>query len=60
MSSFVSKTDPEAGLCKLNSRAKRHKAASFVTLTLEERGLKLTIDETLKAKDALLDGCYVL
>ena len=54
------RADPEAGLRQLNSWAKRHKIARFVTLTLNGRELTLTIDETLKADDALLDGCYVL
>ena len=51
---------PEAGLRKLKSWVKRHKISTFVTLILEERELKLTIDETLKTEEALLDGCYVL
>ena len=54
------RADPKAGLRKLSSWAKRHKIASFLTLTLEGRELKLSIDETLKAEAALLDGCYVL
>ena len=54
------RADPEAGLRTLRSWAKRHKISTFVTLILEGRELKLTIDETLKAEDALLDGCYVL
>lgn len=54
------RADPEAGLRKLSSWSKRHKIARFVTLILEGRKLKLSIDQTLKADDALLDGCYVL
>lgn len=54
------RADPQAGLRTLTSWAKRHKIASFATVTLQGRELKLLIDETLQAEDALLDGCYVL
>ena len=54
------RADPEAGLRTLSAWVKRHKLASFVTLSLEERQLRVEVDEAKKAEAALLDGCYVI
>lgn len=54
------RADPEAGLRKLSAWAKRHKLASFVSLALEEKLLRVEVDDDKKADAALLDGCYVI
>jgi len=54
------RAEPEAGLRRLNAWAKRHKLASFVTLGLEERRLRVVVNDEKKADAALLDGCYVI
>ena len=50
------RADPEAGWRTLSAWAKRHKLASFVTLSLEERQLPVEVDEAKEAEAALLDG----
>jgi transposase len=60
---FVSaskRAEPESGLRKLVTWAKRHKISSFIELTLQSDRIVLTIDERAKADASLLDGCYVL
>ena len=54
------RAEPQAGLGQLNAWAKRHKLSSFVTLSLEERLLRVVVDDEQKAEAALLDGCYVI
>ena len=51
---------PETGLKQLQQWAKRHKLSQFVTVSLEEHLLSLTIDEQAMERSALLDGCYTL
>jgi len=60
---FVAKSDrahPEAGLAHLKKWVGQHKLASFVRLSLTDRQIQMTLDDTAKADDGLLDGCYVL
>jgi len=54
------RAEPQAGLRQLNAWAKRHKLSSFVTLSLEERLLRVVVDDEKKAEAALLDGCYAI
>ena len=54
------RADPEAGLNRLIKWAGRYKLSSFVTLTLDDRRIVLTVDEEAKTSAGLLDGCYVL
>lgn len=60
---FVSasvRANPEAGLRTLRNWAKRHKLSEVITLSLKDREIISTIDETAKTKAGLLDGCYAL
>jgi transposase len=50
----------ETGLKQLQQWVKHHKLSQFVTVSLEERMLSLTIDEQAMERNALLDGCYTL
>ena len=52
--------NPESGLRTLQDWVKRHKISSFVTLSLDDRQILLTVDDSAKAQAGLLDGCYVL
>ena len=54
------RAEPEAGLRKLSAWAKRHELSSFVILCLEERLLRVVVDDEKKVDAALLDGCYVI
>jgi transposase len=56
----ASRAKPEAGLRTLNAWVTRHKLASFVTLSLRERTIMVTIDAAAQTDAAQLDGCYVL
>ena len=60
---FVStskRAEPEAGLRRMVSWAKRHKISSFVAMSLEDGRIVLTVDESAKTEAGLLDGCYVM
>jgi len=50
----------QTGLDQLQRWVKRHKLATFVTVTLEERTLSFSIDDAVMENSALLDGCYTL
>lgn len=54
------RADPAAGRRALTAWVKRHKLSSFVSLSLTNRDLTVSIDEEAQADAARLDGCYVL
>lgn len=54
------RADPEAGLRRFEAWSVRYKISNWVHLELEDRLLKVTVDEVAKADAALLDGCYVI
>lgn len=54
------RADAQKGLSALSNWLKRHKLSTFVTLSLDERKIVMTMDEVAKQNDALLDGCYIL
>lgn len=54
------RADPEAGLRQLKQWASRHKLSAFVGLTLDDREVRLEVDEQAKHDAALLDGCYCI
>jgi transposase len=54
------RAQPEAGLRILRAWVKRHKADTFVLVSLHEGQLRATLDATARAEAALLEGCYVL
>jgi transposase len=54
------RADPQSGLRILQNWVMRHKISSFVTLSLDDRQIRLTVDDSAKAQAGLLDGCYVL
>lgn len=51
---------PEAGLKQLQAWIKHHKLNAFVTITLTDRHIEMTINESAMQDSALLDGCYTL
>jgi transposase len=51
---------PEAGLGSLSAWVKRHRLASFVSLSLKDREIVCLIDGSANAQATLLDGCYVI
>ena len=51
---------PESGLGQLTTWAKKHKLLSFVTLSLKENQIEITVDKDAKEQSATLDGCYVI
>jgi transposase len=60
---FVAQSDraePQAGLRQLQTWIKKRKLHSFITLTLNERMIELSIDEEAKNALMVLDGCYTL
>jgi len=60
---FVSESkraEPEAGLRSVRAWVRRHKLSGFVQVSLQERQLTLSVDESAQAQAALLDGCCVL
>lgn len=60
---FVSQSkraDPEAGLKKLQRWLKSRKLSSFITLSLEDKIIIITLDNEAMNSISLLDGCYTL
>jgi transposase len=51
---------PEVALKKIRDKMERLKIASWLSVELDGRSLKLLVDEKALAEEALLDGCYVL
>ncbi len=51
---------PEAGLRRLEEWVKRHKLGPFVSLHLEERWIRLELDEAAREEAMQLAGCYVI
>ena len=54
------RADAEAGMRRIEAWSVRHKVNNWVCLELEDRLIKVTVDEDAKADAALLDGCYIL
>ncbi|MEN8123028.1 MAG: IS1634 family transposase [Bacteroidota bacterium] len=54
------RSDPEAGLKKLQRWIKSRKLSSFITLNLEDKTIIITLDNEAMNRIALLDGCYTL
>ncbi|MGH9338510.1 MAG: IS1634 family transposase [Acidobacteriota bacterium] len=51
---------PEAGRRQLREWVQRYKLAAFVALELDERKLRLAIDEAAREQAGELAGCYVI
>ena len=55
-----SRCQPEAGLRHLQEWLKRYKLSRWVSLGLENRMLRIEIDEVAQEQATLLAGCYVI
>ncbi len=51
---------PEAGLRRLNEWVRQHKIAGWVSLTPEERSIRIEIQEEARRQATELAGCYVI
>jgi transposase len=54
------RAQPQAGLNRFTRWVKRYKIDAFTHIELEDRALKLTINEEALQEASMLDGCYVL
>jgi transposase len=54
------KADPSKALSRISGKIKRYKCYNWLTVTRDNRFLKLSLDSENLKEDAKLDGCYVV
>lgn len=54
------RASPEKGLAQIQAWCKRHKMNAYITLELNDRALRYTLNSDALAEASKLDGCYVL
>lgn len=54
------RANPEKGLAHIQAWCKRHKMHTYITVELDDRALRYTLNTEALAEASKLDGCYVL